>query len=82
MLRIHDLKTGKTPASFNQLLVYSALFCLEYDVNPIEIEIELRIYQLDEVLKLIPDPNDILVIMDKIIVFDRIIKDMRQEGRF
>lgn len=82
LLRIHDLKTGKTPASFNQLLVYSALFCLEYDVNPIEIEIELRIYQLDEVLKLIPDPNDILVIMDKIIVFDRIIKDMRQEGRF
>ena len=29
LLRIHDLKTGKTQASFHQLEVYAALFCLE-----------------------------------------------------
>ena len=29
-LRIHDLKTGLTKAHFEQLRVYAALFCLEY----------------------------------------------------
>ena len=29
-LRIHDLKTGKTKAHFEQLRIYAALFCLEY----------------------------------------------------
>ena len=42
-LRIHDLKTGKTPVHMEQLEVYAALFCLEYKVKPSEIEMELRI---------------------------------------
>lgn len=29
-LRIHDLKTGETEAHFDQLRVYAALFCLNY----------------------------------------------------
>ena len=29
MLRIHDLKTGVTPAHMEQLMVYAALFCLD-----------------------------------------------------
>ena len=33
-LRIHDLKTGSIPAHMEQLLIYSALFCLEYKVKP------------------------------------------------
>lgn len=45
LLRIHDLKTGITKASFNQLLVYAALFCLEYRVNPVETAFVGRIYQ-------------------------------------
>ena len=40
-LRIHDLKTGSTPAHVEQLMVYAALFCLEYKVKPAEIDIEL-----------------------------------------
>ena len=28
LLRVHDLKTGTTPASMNQLKIYDALFCL------------------------------------------------------
>ena len=30
VLRIHDLKTGEIPAHMEQLMIYAALFCLEY----------------------------------------------------
>ena len=79
-LRIHDLKTGKSPASFHQLEIYAALFCLEYDVNPADIDICLRIYQLDEVLEESPEPEEIVAIMDTIIEFDRVIDNLRKEG--
>lgn len=78
-LRIHDLKTGKVPASFHQLEVYAALFCLEYDVNPTEIDICMRIYQQDEVLEESPDPDQILYVMEKIINFDRLIQMLRKD---
>jgi hypothetical protein len=79
-LRIHDLKTGDTPASINQLMVYNALFCLEYNVKPIEIETELRLYQSDDVLVHIPDPEEIFRIMDKIILFDKRIEQLKIGG--
>jgi len=79
-LRIHDLKTGQVPASFRQLEIYTALFCLEYDVNPSEIDIYLRIYQSDEVLEEIPELDDILAIMETIIEFDRVLDGLRKEG--
>lgn len=69
-LRIHDYKSGVTPASVKQLEVYAALFCLEYDVDVNDIFIELRIYQLDDVIAHQPLPEDILYIMQKIIDFD------------
>ena len=50
LLRIHDLKTGVIPAHMEQLEIYAALFCLEYKFKPSDIDIELRIYQHDEVL--------------------------------
>jgi len=77
LLRIHDLKTGETAASVRQLEIYAALFCLEYKYNPNDIEMELRIYQFDEVLIHIPDPTDILRIMDKIILFDKRIEKLK-----
>jgi hypothetical protein len=76
-LRIHDLKTGESPASFNQLMVYAALFCLEYSVKPTDIEMELRLYQSDDVQLNIPDPEDIMLIMNKIIAFDKRIELMK-----
>lgn len=79
MLRIHDLKTGVIPAHMEQLEIYSALFCLEYDVDPKNIKTELRIYQNDEIDILNPDPVDILNIMDKIVTFDKIIDQIKQE---
>lgn len=82
LLRIHDLKTGVSPTSFAQLEIYAALFCLEYDVDPNEIDIELRIYQLNEVRVEIPNPEDILYIMEKIKVFDRRIEQLKEEQRW
>ena len=80
-LRIHDLKTGETPAKMEQLMIYAALFCLEYGIKPSEIGMELRIYQNDEVLCHNVTVEDIFPIMDRIITFDKIINRMReQEG--
>ena len=72
-LRIHDLKTGES-GHMEQLMVYAALFCLEYKVKPADIEIELRIYQNDEVLYHRPEPNEITVIMDRIIYLDNLLE--------
>ena len=78
-LRIHDLKTGATPTHMEQLQVYAALFCLEYKQKPGNIDIELRIYQNDDVAVYNPEADDILPIMDKIIVFDKIINKIREQ---
>lgn len=79
MLRIHDLKTGVSPTSMRQLEIYTALFCLEYNKNPNDIMVELRLYQTDEVLVHVPAPEDILYIMEKIIVFDKQIDKLKGE---
>lgn len=77
-LRIHDLKTGLVPAHIEQLEIYAALFCLEYKIKPGDIDIELRIYQNDEILYHNPTAEDILPIMDKIITFDKIIDKIKE----
>jgi len=80
MLRIHDLKTGDTPGSIKQLLVYTAMFCLEYKVKPIDIDIELRLYQFNEASIYIPEPEEIFNIMDTIIEFDKKIEQLKIRG--
>lgn len=79
ILRIHDLKTGSNPASMKQLCVYTSLFCLEYDEKPRSIDIELRIYQNDEVDIQTPDADYIEHIMERIQSFDRRIKELKAE---
>ena len=79
MLRIHDLKTGKIEAKIEQLEVYAALFCLEYKVKPSEIDMELRIYQNDEVLYHNPTAQDILAIMDKIVHLNNLLERLDEE---
>ena len=78
-LRIHDLKTGKIPAKIEQLEIYAALFCLEYKVKPGDIDIELRIYQNDEILYHRPTAEDILPIMDTIVHLDKLLEKIDQE---
>lgn len=78
LLRIHDLKTGIIPAHMEQLEIYAALFCLEYKFKPSDIDIELRIYQHDEVLCHNPSVEEIVPIMDKIITFDKAINKVKE----
>jgi hypothetical protein len=78
-LRISDLKTGVVKGSVHQLEVYAALFCLEYDMDPRDIKIELRIYQDLEVGVYDADPEDILFIMGRIQEFDSLINHLKRE---
>lgn len=76
MLRIHDLKTGASKPSMMQLLIYAALFCLEYEVDPYKIKTELRIYQTNEIHVESPEGGHIFEVMQKIKFFDKKLKEM------
>lgn len=78
-LRIHDLKTGITPVHMEQLEIYAALFCLEYHKKPEDMEIELRLYWNNEIMVHCPTVEDILPIMDKIVDFDKIIAEIKEQ---
>lgn len=79
VLRIHDLKTGKTPVNMEQLEIYTALFCLEYRVDPRDIEMELRIYQNDMVIVHKPTPEDIHEIINKIVHIDNLLEKLESK---
>ena len=79
LLRIHDLKTGVTPAHMEQLYIYTALFCLEYKIKPSDIEIETRLYQSDNIIVDNPTPEIIVPIIDKIITFDKVIRKIKEQ---
>lgn len=78
-LRIHDLKTGVSPVYMKQLHIYAALFCLEYEINPTSIGMELRIYQLEETQVEHADSQVILDVMEKIVQFDKMIEKLKAE---
>lgn len=78
MLRIHDYKSGVTPANIKQLVVYAAIFCLEYRIKPMDIDMELRLYQSDQVIFHNPDVDEIVPVMDRIVTSDRIIRKIRE----
>jgi hypothetical protein len=81
-LRIHDLKTGINATSEKQLEVYAAIFCLEYQFSPFEIEIELRIYQGDDVRVYFPTPEHIAWIMETIVDHDMRVEMMKASDRY
>lgn len=74
-LRIHDLKTGTSPAHMDQLLVYAALFFLEYkrDYRPNTMKVELRIYQNQDILVHQPTTEEVKATMDEIIRKDKML---------
>lgn len=84
-LRVSDLKTGSTPTSEKQLMIYAAMFCLEYggadalDFKVFDVEFELRIYQSDEVRLYEPDPSEILVIVETIKTRNRRLQELTKE---
>jgi len=67
LLKIYDLKTGVHTANIRQLVIYAALFCLEYDVDPKTIDVELRIYQNSKVVVSYPQADDIIFYMQRIV---------------
>ena len=79
-LRIHDLKTGETPAKMEQLEIYAALFCLEYKQDPRKINYELRIYQNDEIFVYVPKPEEIVEIVNKIVKLDNLLQKINEGG--
>ena len=80
-LRIHDYKSGIAPVHMDQLYIYAALFCLEYDKKPEQIQIELRIYQSGEALVDKPSPEVIRAIMNKIVDSDRFLRKLKDKER-
>lgn len=80
-LIIHDLKTGKMPVHMDQLLVYAALFFLEYKASPDTTSTILRIYQASDILEDRPEPVRIRAAMDQIVELDKKVKKWKAEGK-
>ena len=76
-LRIHDYKSGETKASFKQLDLYSAYFCLEYGVNPEEIQICERIYQNNQIEEFSPSGEYIRTIMNLTIEKNALVESLK-----
>lgn len=80
LLRIHDLKTGATKPHHEQLETYAALFCLEYDVKPSDIDFELRIYQRNKPIDIWTPGTDIIFpIMDTIVSDVKYLRELIEE---
>lgn len=81
VLRIHDLKTGVSPVSMDQLMVYAGLFCLDYKIKLKDLsDVHLRIYQGEEVIIFDPSKRDVLEVSKRIIEADNIIRRIEEEG--
>lgn len=78
-LRIHDLKTGSVPAHWEQILTYAALFCLQNDIRPADIPIELRLYQSNDIQVIHPEVEDIAHAMDSIVTKSKWLEDISEE---
>lgn len=83
ILRIHDYKSGKIPAHIEQLMIYAALFCLEYVVDPKKLKgIELRIYQNNQVLEYFPKGSEVEGFMNMIKIRSEFAENLfKRDGR-
>lgn len=81
VLKVSDLKTGKTKVSFLQLKIYASLFLLCYPEIPLKMvkKVELRIYQNNEILLEEPEIDEILPVMDKIKRYSKILEQFEME---
>lgn len=83
-LRIHDFKSGDNPAHIEQLKVYAALFCLEYNIKPYTINIILRLYQLNGIEEIVINKDtdgyeEFISIIDTIVSMEKIARDIEEE---
>lgn len=77
-LRIHDLKTGKIAAKMDQLLIYAGLFFLEYNkilnFDLSNLNVELRIYQNEEIIVHTPEIDEMAHYIDMIIEKNKMLQ--------
>lgn len=81
VIRIHDLKTGQRPASMDQLRIYAALFCLEFNVLPEKTTFILNIYQNSDVIFDDTDPKELRSMIKEICVKGKLYADELQKHR-
>lgn len=81
LLRVSDLKNGKNPTTMDQLIIYCALFCLEYEIKPLDLHFECRIYQGNKIKLLEPDPHEVFMAMDRILTGTRLLEEIRADYR-
>lgn len=81
ILRIHDLKTGTTKVSFLQLELYAALFFLCYpELKMANVrDVELRIYQNNDIMVQHETVEDILPKMDRIQARSKMLEVLESE---
>lgn len=78
-LRIHDYKSGVTPTSMDQLVIYAALFLLEYEMRPHYVDTILRIYQdAGAPRELRPTNEHLEEVMAIIVKSDQIIEEWKE----
>ena len=84
LLRIHDYKSGTSPVSMDQLLIYAGLFYLEYhkrlNLRLDELEVELRIYQNNEIVYFNPTVEDLAPVIDQIVFKSKLLADFKERG--
>ncbi len=79
-LKIFDLKTGAIQAHFEQLLLYAAYFCLEYNQDPHNFDIDLRIYQNNEIAKFEPTGDEVQYYIDTVIEKEMKLRNFIEQG--
>lgn len=78
-LRVHDLKTGTKESDMRQLEVYASLFCMEYNFNPFNLNMSLKIYQNDSIVEHVPGGDEIMHIMETIKSHSRWLDELTEE---
>lgn len=83
-LRIHDLKTGLiSKPSMHQLETYAAYFFMQYGTKygfkPADIDMELRLYWNDGIIKEKPNPTDIENVINKLTAASGYLEKVSEE---
>ena len=81
ILRISDYKSGKTEPSMDQLLIYAALFFIEYGkelgIGLSDLKVELRIYYQGQVLYYEPEEDVMAHTVDIVLCKNRELKTIK-----
>lgn len=85
-LRIFDLKTGESKPSFDQLLIYAALFCLEYGYDPRKLKLmQLRLYQFNDYEEYLANGDEVVAIIRQIERMNAAVEEAKMdlgEGKY